>query len=69
MHFHVVSCEKRFGKISPVSWQYVEPKSVKAHMYLPYTQRAQVYIWLVGLGPPPNSMINYVYDAGVSDIS
>ena len=44
--FHVVSCEQRAGKISPVSWQYVEPKRVQVYIYLPYTQRAQVYIYL-----------------------
>ena len=27
----------------PKSWQYVEPKRLQVYIYLPYTQRAQVY--------------------------
>ena len=37
---------QRAGNISSVSWQYVEPKRVQVYIYLPYTQRAHVYIYL-----------------------
>ena len=30
----------------PKSWQYVEPKRVQVYIYLPYRQRAQVYVCL-----------------------